>query len=522
MRTFFRDGPAYSWYQVNGVAFCGYCIAESTYRSGLDAANWLKECLVCAEAPEDLFRSMNGSFCAVVEKADSILFLVDRVRSLPLFYAKVGGELWVGDDAPALAEALPHRELDPLSAEILDDTKLFVTGQRTLLRELYQVEAGSFCAYDKNTQEIAVHPYFSMVPGELEQDPAVLMEEFHAAYQTAGRHLVQALRGRKAVIPLSGGADSRMVATMLKNQGYDNVLCFTYGRPGNEDSTLSRQAAEAFGFPWKMIPYTPGTWSALRKDPIFPAYCKFAFQYTSTPHLQDFPAVRALHESGDLDRDSVFIPGHSGDLIAGSHITPEFLRNTMTQEELLESVFSKFFILPPNAAIRLEIAGRFPESGPECMEEKAAQSTWFNIQERQAKYIVNSVRAYEFFGYEWLIPLWDNVLFDFWAKVPLALRYNRRLYFAAVNDTRVAFTATPTLQKSLAEEIRRLPVVRTAARRGTRILRYYRSRNYAEHLYPFAEYMRGCLFGNELFDIRHLICQQQLENTKRLLYSGHE
>ena len=52
----------------------------------------------------------------------------------------------------------------------------------------------------------------------------------------------------------------------------------------------------------------------------------------------------------------------------------------------------------------------------------------FNFNERQAKHIVNSVRVYEFFKYQWRIPLWDTELIDFFLKVSLVLRVKQILY----------------------------------------------------------------------------------------------
>jgi asparagine synthetase B (glutamine-hydrolysing) len=52
----------------------------------------------------------------------------------------------------------------------------------------------------------------------------------------------------------------------------------------------------------------------------------------------------------------------------------------------------------------------------------------WNIINRQAKFIVNSVRTYEFLGYEWRIPLWDNELTDFWLRQSLSNRINSKLY----------------------------------------------------------------------------------------------
>jgi asparagine synthetase B (glutamine-hydrolysing) len=50
------------------------------------------------------------------------------------------------------------------------------------------------------------------------------------------------------------------------------------------------------------------------------------------------------------------------------------------------------------------------------------------FNERVAKFIVNSVRVYEFFGYSWRMPLWDNELIGFFSQVPLKFRIDEYLY----------------------------------------------------------------------------------------------
>ena len=51
-----------------------------------------------------------------------------------------------------------------------------------------------------------------------------------------------------------------------------------------------------------------------------------------------------------------------------------------------------------------------------------------------SKFIVNSVRVYEHFKGDWMLPLWDRELIDFWYKVPYELRYHQRLYNAVLFD----------------------------------------------------------------------------------------
>jgi hypothetical protein len=52
---------------------------------------------------------------------------------------------------------------------------------------------------------------------------------------------------------------------------------------------------------------------------------------------------------------------------------------------------------------------------------------FFNIIERQAKFIVNSVRIYEYFGFEWRLPLFDRELIDFYLKVPADQKYHKEI-----------------------------------------------------------------------------------------------
>jgi hypothetical protein len=52
------------------------------------------------------------------------------------------------------------------------------------------------------------------------------------------------------------------------------------------------------------------------------------------------------------------------------------------------------------------------------------------------------VRVYEHAGLEWRLPLFDAELMDFWARVPVALRVGRKLYFAFA-AARQALPITP-------------------------------------------------------------------------------
>ena len=49
-------------------------------------------------------------------------------------------------------------------------------------------------------------------------------------------------------------------------------------------------------------------------------------------------------------------------------------------------------------------------------------------EDRQVKYVINGQRLYEFFGYEWRLPLWDKLYLNFWESVPLKYKLDQNLF----------------------------------------------------------------------------------------------
>jgi asparagine synthase (glutamine-hydrolysing) len=64
----------------------------------------------------------------------------------------------------------------------------------------------------------------------------------------------------------------------------------------------------------------------------------------------------------------------------------------------------------------------------------AATSAWerWEWQERQAKFMCNSVRVYEFWGYDWRLPFWDVEAIEFWQRMPIEQRTRARFHRAYV------------------------------------------------------------------------------------------
>src|SRR5690606_7417167 len=107
--------------------------------------------------------------------------------------------------------------------------------------------------------------------------------------------------------------------SLLKNAGYEKVICFTYGRP-NRESELSQMVAEKLGYQWIFVDYRKIDIKGYLHDPVFQDYYRYAGNNYTMPYLQEYFAVKYLKDNKLVPDDSVFIPGHGGDFLAGGHV----------------------------------------------------------------------------------------------------------------------------------------------------------------------------------------------------------
>ena len=288
--------------------------------------------------------------------------------------------------------------------------------------------------------------------------------------------------GRQIVIPLSGGYDSRLIATLIKKSGHPNVLCFTYGSPRNRESIHSRVVARALGLPWHFVKYSEELWNMAWKAPSRLDYQLWASGLTSIAHIQDWLAVKVMQESGLIQADAVFVPGHSGDFVAGSHVPPiAFSGTSFTVDDVSDHLMAAHYNLAGGARLtpertrywkkRIESVGGIADISLPWQFADACE--YWDWQERQAKFICNSVRVYEHFGFSWWLPLWDLEFVRFWEEVPLALRRDRAWYvdfvqscFADESNAGLYELDNGANGSGLGTLLRRLPILRSGMFRG--------------------------------------------------------
>lgn len=437
----FSTGPAQIW--IKGFAFCGDAWLDAEHLGVVVA-----EMTTGASANEvptrisQLLSALNGNF-AIIAKTDGGLFAaVDRLRSVPLFYGQREGRLCVSDDAFWVKDQVGDVVPDPLGVKEFMLTG-YVTSSGTLFPNVKQLQAGEYLLWvaGESRPYLSTTRYYRWIHSDYDHGPEEeLYSKMDCMHTRVFERLLAATKGRTIVVPLSGGLDSRLIATMLKRLGRDDVICFSYGRSGNRESEVSRHVAKTLGYPWVFVPYDRKSWRSWYRSPEWAAYSKYACGLCSVPHIQDWPAVWALHQQEQVPEDAIFVPGHTGDFISGGHI-PHFAQVESVHSALVRAIWDKHYSL--HRWDRTSFGRQFEEKNLSSIydllsstpEHLASAYECWEWQERQSKFIVNSLRVYEFWGYDWRLPLWDNEMMAYWSRVPLYLRIRKRLYDQYVAQT---------------------------------------------------------------------------------------
>lgn len=381
-----------------------------------------------APPPEDVtpqsLRPQRELFAAVIVGDETVTLMTDHLRSWPIFYAVHGGVLHLAENAFDIAAAIPGSRVDDAEAREFLHTG-FVIGAGTLWSGVSQVPSGTTVRIDRRTGDIAQS---LERPLQLREPAVESTQEFTAAFDDAVDDAMQQLYnradGRLIVLPLSAGLDSRLLATRLARDSYPAVLTYTYGLVGSAEADASREIARSLGLPWVKAEFDRVRLRSAWAEPDTSAFLRETSGGASLPHIQDWYALQSLRADGTLPAGSVVIPGHT----VVSAARDSGLRHDphVTRGQIVDTLADTHLVLrsQPHGALRLPgVHEKFLDYLGEVDLDGSPRSTmnavrWFWQRERQAKYILNSVRAYEHFGLDWALPLHGLALWDLYEQGP--------------------------------------------------------------------------------------------------------
>lgn len=416
----------YRWFNHSNVYAKGWAIDQNG-KSYIDSD--IAKYFSAVKSNDDfkeLLLKTNGHFAVILKLESLLLIAVDRGRSIPLYFSNDKGIIKISDSGfSILEEDLSESKYD---AYAFDEYLAagHVTGNRTLLNGVKQLGAGEMACLSNNGIEI--FPYFEFLPSKrIDGSFEVIQQRLIDILDNDYKALINELNGRTVVIPLSGGYDSRSIVTMFKRQGYQNVICYSFGKANNPDTLVSKRVADALGYKWLFIETTADLVDGFVNSDDFIKYVDFAANVSSFYIIQDYFAVKKMRAEGLVPDDAVFMPGHSGDTLGGSNFL-ELFSGSENKQEMIDKLIAYRFNLN-------EVSNTFIRTVRERLSEqydvKSTPAEWFDywcMKEWNPKMFANGVRVYDYFGYQYFLPLWSKNLLEFFSNIPFELRLQKELY----------------------------------------------------------------------------------------------
>jgi len=401
------------WYSQHNIYVTGFIIDENGIYTNKDL------CKRVIEFKDNTEQLISGEFAAIIIEGQQIYLITDVIRSTALFYKIEDENVYVSD------LCYTFRKEHPVSLNI-DAAKTFLHsgythGYSTLNNDVFQIEAGTIVHISKDKHR--VYNYIDTVKIALQhRTPEDLFDILSEVFDD----YIKILDGRQVAISLSGGYDSRLILAMFHIKNYDNITCFSYGRPSSIELKDAKTVAETLGCSWHCINYDLAFDPSVLSKNSFDEYCRYASNDAAMFFLKQYFPALYLKEKELLSPDAIIIAGHTGDMISGSHLRPFMSSEKMTRDmfvnNLMRMHFNSFSHKPKLNKIISDSITMF-ETDLHWLQYES----WERIN-RQAKFIVNSNRAYNYFGYNTLIPLWDRRILEFFRRLPFEQKYHCKLY----------------------------------------------------------------------------------------------
>ena len=423
------ENKAFRWHVRNNIYVRGFLFAPDGRLYQEEDAGLYFDNIVDENDFQQKLLSANGIFSVIIQKEKTVWMAVDRFRYFPLFYRQKEDGIYISDEVSRLYEDTESKILDR-EAYLCFTGCSYVLGNKTLLKDTFQVQAGEFIVCNSNRIiSTFYHQYFAAIQ-PISFDEAKI--RLKTIFQNLADRISQLIGDRPVILSLSGGLDSRLIAYLLKIAGIKNVLCFTFGKKeGNPEWQRSKAVAEKLGFSWLFIDYTSIQDTQFYQQKQFIDFYTYEAQYVSKFGFMQYFAANHLIKVLKIAPNSIMLSGHGGDFFSGSHLRPymQTYQSVTTIAKDLQYIHCNLIRLNKKERnqIRTIIGNEMLDRSPLFNNIE----NW-DLKERQAKYILNTNKIWEYYGIKSFIPLCDTELMDFFVTLPFEYRLNQELYKTVV------------------------------------------------------------------------------------------
>jgi asparagine synthase (glutamine-hydrolysing) len=423
----------------------GYILYKGNFSSyGEELNNFLalfKNSVVKDDDIINYLACIRGNFSIIVKTDDYIVASVDCIRSIPLYYFVKNSTTFITDDVGYLKRT-GHKLIisnDSQLSVLMSGYTLFEDTLYLGVKSFIPGQIFSYCSEGTNLYNINNFQTWFGDNNKSSGSLKLMCSEFNDVVLEVMENTINSLNNRQVVVPLSGGYDSRLIVSLLRYYNYENVICFTYGMVDNFEAISAKKIAQELGYKWIFIDLNIKEQQNFYKSDEFPSYLEYADTVDSVPYYQGLSAVKYLKEKNLVDSDAIFINGNSGDFITGGHISNFYqycnsnVSDNIAYNKIIDKYYSLWGYLKISDNIN-EIIKKIKGNHKRLENEHNVNINicdfiyYYEFINRQSKFVIQGQKVYEYYGYEWRIPLWDLKMIEFWNSVPNNYKNGQFLY----------------------------------------------------------------------------------------------
>jgi asparagine synthase (glutamine-hydrolysing) len=405
--------------------FKGYLLLENDIL--IDA-----ECLKIIERDylsgdfKNRIKTYNGSFQLVVcdEAAREVVVVQDRYGTLPLYYRQGREEMMLSTDW--------RHVVDPKACSIRKDAVIeavafgHVLGDKTLVDKVYEFSPHSITTIDfKGALLVQNESYWKYQLSYQQRDSRVREKEFADLWRHKigifARHLKE--QNERVLIPVTGGLDSRAIASEMDRQGVEMVP-MTYGHQLHNHEIKSALSLV------DNLSNNLGHFIQYNNDAIM----RLA--------LKEAPACSRITSLHFAEKDLLFarmihpfcrytMSGHSGDTITGGHLGYRMKTWRAPQEVITHILKYKSLGTLNSLSKSKENMEYLMQSLSEMIKQEDDPVNSFmvwNMEQRQRRYTLRSIIPDKEALQLNLLPFFDNDVVDFYSSLEFKQLVSKKTY----------------------------------------------------------------------------------------------
>ena len=391
-----------------------------------------------------ILKKLDGNFAIIINDNDSLFAAVDRISSYPLIYSIRKNVLYLSDNGIILKKIMKLKNHD-LDYKV--STAFAMSGytidRNTIYNDVKNLCAGEYLLFKRN--KIVVDYFFKWRPWRKYKEENFNSNKLSKINENIILKLISSCKGRQIIVPLSAGWDSRFIVSGLKYFNYKKVICVTYGKKNSTDMNLASKISKSLKYPWIPIVYNKSEIRKTYKSKKYQKYKRYCDNLNSIYFMGEYYMLEAIRKNSLIENDAIIVNGQSGDFISGNHIPHKITNNTSSlylvlQEYILKH--NKYWGVLITKKKKDIIFSLLKDQINHLLEgKKEKKLNMYGLYEalefynRQVKYVINGVRNYEFFNFDWRMPLWDFEYLKYWEKAPYKAKLNQSLYKYSISKS---------------------------------------------------------------------------------------